>query len=464
MLGKETDDDGQLELSFAPERRIYEVSELSSAIQSVFEEEFSNIWVSGEISGCRAAVSGHYYFSLKDSSSQVKCALFKGAAKYAKCKPQDGLAVIARGNLEVYETRGEYQLIVESLEPQGAGSLQLAFEQLKSRLAAEGLFEASRKRPLPRLPSRIGLVTSPNGAVLRDILQILQRRFAGLHIRLFPAQVQGEGSVEQICSGISHFSTSEWAHVVIVARGGGSLEDLWSFNEERVARAIAASTVPVISAIGHETDFTIADFVADHRAPTPSAAAEIVICTRESLLEQIDACRAKMSQALRYGLAVASRDLYQRAGERATTLMERILARRSQRVDEADGQLRDLAQDKLAVSRKRYTELSRRLQDCNLQLRFERNRHKQETLEGHLLKAWNARICSIQRRAEEAHAYLIQLSPLAVLRRGYAIVESTECRVLRSAWETEAGEQIKVRLHQGELEATVSGVRNGNSV
>jgi exodeoxyribonuclease VII large subunit len=466
LLAKETESNGQLQLdlSLAPERHIYEVSELSSAIQSVFEEEFSSIWVSGEISGCRLAASGHYYFSLKDSSSQVRCALFKGSAKYTKCKPQDGMAVLARGNLEVYEARGEYQLIVESLEPQGAGSLQLAFEQLKSKLAAEGLFEASRKRPLPKLPSRIGLVTSPNGAVLRDILQILQRRFSGLHIRLFPAQVQGEGSVEQICSGISYFSASEWAHVVIVARGGGSLEDLWSFNEERVARAIAASRVPIISAVGHETDFTIADFVADHRAPTPSAAAEIVICTRESLLEQIVTYQAKMGQVLRYRLAISSLNLHQRVGERAMTLMERILARRSQRVDEADGQLRDWAQEKLETSRRRYVELSRRLQDCNMQLRFERSRHKQEMLEGQLWKAWNARICNAQRRAEEAHASLVQLSPLAVLRRGYAIVENTEGRVLRSSLEADAGEQIKIRLHQGELDATVSGVRNSDSL
>jgi exodeoxyribonuclease VII large subunit len=463
VLSKEAEQNGQLQLALGPERHIYGVSELNSAIQDVFEEEFGNVWVSGEISGCRLAASGHCYFSLKDSTSQIKCALFKGAARYAKFKPQDGLAVMARGSLEVYEARGEYQLVVELLEPQGAGALQLAFEQLKSQLAAEGLFEASRKRPLPRLPGRIGLVTSPNGAVLRDMLQILGRRFRGLHIRLFPAQVQGEGSVEQICSGISHFSSGGWAHVLIVARGGGSLEDLWSFNEERVARAIAASKVPVISAVGHETDFTIADFVADHRAPTPSAAAEIVICTRESLLEQIDACQLKIAQALRYHLVVASRDLHQRIGERATTLIQRILTRRSQRVDEADTQLRHLGESKLEASRKRYQELSRRLQDCNMQLRFERSRHKQEMLSEQLQKAWNTKICSVGKRMEEARAYLHQLSPLAVLGRGYAIVETAGGQALRSAAETSAGELLKIRLHQGELDATVSAVRKNDS-
>ena len=463
-FGKETEGNGQLQLALESERHVYGVSELNSAIQDVFEEEFGNIWVSGEISGCRLAASGHFYFSLKDSTSQVKCALFKGAARYAKFKPQDGLAVTARGSLEIYEARGEYQLIVELLEPQGAGALQLAFEQLKDKLAAEGLFDLSRKRPLPKLPGRIGLVTSPNGAVLRDMLHVLERRFSGLHIRLFPAQVQGEGSVEQICSGIDHFSTGGWAHVVIVARGGGSLEDLWSFNEERVARAIAASKVPVISAIGHETDFTIADFVADHRAPTPSAAAEIVIPTRDSLLEQIDMGRLKISQALRYQLAVASRDLHQRIGERAATLMQRILARRSQRVDEADLQLRRLGEDKLEAFQKRHEGLSRRLHDCNMQLRFERSRHKLELLNTQLSKAWNAKICSVEKRMEEARAYLHQLSPVAVLGRGYAIVEGPGGRVLRSAAETGMGESLKIRLHKGELDATVSAIRKDDSL
>ncbi len=464
VFGKATEGDGQLQLALESERHVYGVSELNSAVQDVFEEEFGNIWVSGEISGCRLAASGHFYFSLKDSTSQVKCAFFKSAARYAKFKPQDGLAVMARGSLEIYESRGEYQLVVELLEPQGAGALQLAFEQLKDKLAAEGLFDASRKRPLPRLPGRIGLVTSPNGAVLRDMLHVLERRFSGLHIRLFPAQVQGEGSVEQICSGIDHFSSGGWAQVVIVARGGGSLEDLWSFNEERVARAIAASKVPVISAIGHETDFTIADFVADHRAPTPSAAAEIAVPTRDSLLEQIDVGRLKIAQALRYQLAVASRNLHQRIGERAATLMQRILTRRSQRVDEVDLQLKRLGEHKLEAFQKRHEGLSRRLYDCNMQLRFERSRHKLELLNTQLAKAWTAKICSVERRMEEARAYLHQLSPVAVLGRGYAIVEEAGGRVLRSAAETGVGAPLKIRLHRGELDATVSAVRKDDSL
>jgi len=228
---------------------------------------------SGEISGSKTASSGHCYFTLKDQDAQLRCVCFRQSLRYLKVKPQDGMAVLARGHIDVYEARGEYQLLVEAIEPQGHGALQFAFEQLKKKLAGEGLFDAARKRPIPRLPQRIGIVTSPSGAVVRDITEILSRRFPGLHLRIYPASVQGEGSVEAVCRGIDYFSNSGWAQVVIVARGGGSLEDLWTFNEESVARAIAASSVPVISAVGHETDFTIADFVADLRAATPSAAA-----------------------------------------------------------------------------------------------------------------------------------------------------------------------------------------------
>lgn len=453
-------DAGQLLLSLAPERRVFRVSELNAQVQALFEKEFRSIWVAGEISGCHVAASGHYYFSLKDEQSQLKCAWFKSAARFTRFRPQDGLAVIARGNLEVYETRGEYQLIVEMLEPQGAGALQIAFEQLKRRLSAQGLFDRERKRALPRLPRRIGVVSSPTGAAIRDILHVLARRFQGLHIRLFPAQVQGEGSVEQICDGLNYFSEISWADLVIVTRGGGSLEDLWSFNDERVARAVAASRVPVISAVGHEIDFTIADFVADHRAATPSAAAEIIICTRESLLEQLNACRAKATQAIRYRLLVSGRHLQQRGTERAATLIHRMLAKRAQRVDELDHQLRQLERRLLEARRRRFADASRRLQAANLRLRLARNRHRQELLGEALARIMKTRLWNFRRRYESRHAHLTQLSPLAVLGRGYAIVEDASKQILRSAEETSAGEQLRIRLHRGELEAVVSATRN----
>lgn len=458
MLARASSETGQMALALQPERRVFRVSELSAALQRLFETEFRNIWVAGEISGCKLAPSGHHYFSLKDQESQVKCVLFKGTARFARFKPQDGLAVLARGSLEVYEARGEYQFIVEFLQPQGAGALQLAFEQLKKKLAAEGLFDASRKRPLPALPYRIGLVTSSSGAVIRDMLQILGRRFPGLHIRLFPAQVQGEGSVEQVCRGISYFSESGWADVLIVARGGGSLEDLWTFNEEAVARATAASKVPVISAIGHETDFTISDFVADWRAPTPSAAAELVVCTRESLLERIGASQSKALQGIRYRLLSCSRDLHQRGVDRAAAIIHRALTRRAQRVDDADYQLRELVKRSLDSKRRRFAELTRRLQATDLRLRFARSRHREELLRSRLIKSIEARLWQIRKRHESLDGHLGQLSPLAVLARGYAIVEDAQHHILRRAAETAPGEQLRIRLHDGQVDATVTAI------
>ena len=444
-------DSGQLAFLLEPERRVYRVSDLNAAVQRLFEDQFSGIFVAGEISSCKFAPSGHYYFNLKDDRSQLRCALFKGSARFIRFKPTDGLAVIARGRLEVYEARGEYQLIVESLEPQGSGALQLAFEQLKKRLAMEGLFEAARKRPLPKFPRRIGIVTSAVGAVIRDILQVLERRFPGLHLRLFPAQVQGEGSIEQVCSGLNYFSASNWADVVILARGGGSLEDLWTFNEEAVARAIAASSVPVVSAIGHETDFTIADFVADHRAPTPSAAAEIIICTRESLLDQLAAVREQLSRLLRYHVLQSRQRLQDRGTQRAEALMHRAITKRSQRVDDLEFQLRRLNAAMLATSYRSLQNLNHRLKAADLRLKLTHNRHLFEQLLQRLNNTIEVSMRKTWRRLEDCDLHLKQLSPLSVLSRGYAIVENEKSQVLRAASEAALGESLDVRLHQGNL-------------
>jgi exodeoxyribonuclease VII large subunit len=342
------------------------------------------------------------------------------------------------------------------IEPQGAGALQLAFEQLKKRLLQEGLFDAARKRALPKLPRRVGVVTSPAGAVIRDILHVLERRFEGLHVRLYPAQVQGEGSVEQVCAGLKFFSESRWAEVVILARGGGSLEDLWTFNEEAVARAIAASAIPVISAIGHETDFTIADFVADCRAPTPSAAAEMVICTRESLLEQIDGCRAKALQAVRYRLLLASRDLRGRGTDRSIAIMQRALAKRAQRVDDLEYQLRHSQRTALQMRARQLPELARRLQACDLRLRLARNRQWEDGLRQRLQKAIAARLWAARRTFESLHVHLTQLSPLTVLSRGYAIIQTSDGRIVRSSADTIVDASIRIRLHQGIIGAVVT--------
>jgi len=446
---------GQMAFSLSFERRIYGVSELNAAVQSLFEDHFRAIWVEGEISNCRPATSGHFYFSLKDANSQLKCALFKGAARFVKFRPQDGMRVLARGNVEVYEARGEYQLIVESLEPQGVGALQIAFEQLKKKLAAEGLFATERKRPLPTLPKRLGIVTSTGGAVIRDMLQILERRFPGLHIRIFPALVQGEGAAAQVCAGLQYFSENNWADVVIVARGGGSLEDLWTFNEETVARAIADSRAPVISAVGHETDFTIADFVADLRAPTPSAAAELAICTRDSLLEQITALNGKMLQALRYRLAMCGRALHERGIERAATVMHRAIARRAQRVDELEFAMRRSVRTTLEAGSKRFGEAGRRLQANDLRLKLAHGKHAGQALRERMIRRMQERLWQSRRRYESLDQHLRQLSPLAILSRGYAIVQNPQGQVLRSASETGPGEDLAVRLSRGRLNVTV---------
>ena len=303
----------QFSLSFLPERRIYSLRELSDGIRGALEAQFTNIWVSGEISGAKLAPSGHCYFTLKDSDAQIKCVCWKLSYMRLRFKPKDGIQVLVRGRVDIYEQRSEYQFVVESIEPQGHGALQLAFEQLRARLREEGLFDEARKQLLPRFPQRIGIVTSPKGAVIRDFIEVLSRRFPGVHIRLFPAQVQGVNAVEEVCRGISYFAAGKWAQVLVIARGGGSLEDLWTFNEEAVARAIAASPVPVVSAIGHETDVTIADFVADLRAPTPSAAAAMIICERKEVFDRLANREARMTELMRYRFAVLSRRLHEQA-------------------------------------------------------------------------------------------------------------------------------------------------------
>jgi len=443
----------QIAFSFEPARKTYSVSELNAAISSLLGREFGDVWVTGEISGTRLAASGHYYFTLKEQDAQLRCVCFRSTARYLKFKPQDGVAVIARGRIDVYEVRGEYQLLVEHLEPQGRGALQFAFEQLKAKLAAEGLFEAARKRPIPKFPSRIGIVTSLAGAVIQDMLNILSRRFPGLHIRIYPAQVQGEGSVEEVCRGIEYFSNSGWPDVLIVARGGGSLEDLWTFNEEAVARAIAACSVPVISAIGHETDVTIADFVADLRAPTPSAAAELVVVQREHVFERIDGCVSKLRQALRYRLAEAARQLHLRGIERASSLLHRRIGRALQRIDELDYILRNTVRAVIDARRARLRDLDARLTALDLRLRFARTRRRLEIAESAAAQAIRSRLDAGRGRLEGLTAQLNQLSPLRVLERGYAIVQDESKRIVKDPAEVPPGSALEIRLARGRLRA-----------
>jgi exodeoxyribonuclease VII large subunit len=446
----------QMALAWGPTRKTFTVAELSARIRDVLGSEFDDIWVAGEISSSKMAASGHCYFTLKDQEAQVRCVCFRNSLRYLKFKPRDGVAVLARGRIDVYEARGEYQLQVEALEPQGHGALQFAFEQLKKKLALEGLFDAERKREIPRLPRKIGIVTSPTGAVIRDMTQILSRRFPGLHIRLYPALVQGEGSIEAVVRGIEYFSNTQWADVTIVARGGGSLDDLWTFNEEAVARAIAQSSVPVISAVGHETDYTIADFVADLRAPTPSAAAELVICTQEQVLEQIGLAEHKLLQSIRYRLAMAARRLHQQGVERASAVLHRNIGRLQQRVDDLEYRLRDRVGAGATLRRKRLEELTARLRSLDLRLRFAAARRRLETAEMAALQRMRLFVTRGHGRLGPLIAHLTQLSPLKILERGYAIVTNGEGRIVKEPAEAPAGSEIKVRLAKGEIAAEVT--------
>ncbi|MCC6343960.1 MAG: exodeoxyribonuclease VII large subunit [Bryobacterales bacterium] len=445
----------QIPLAWDIPRKLFTVSDLTEAIRTALEAEFSSVSVVGEISGTRAGPSGHVYFTLKDEGAQISCALFARTARFLRFKPRDGLQVVVRGRVDVYAPRGSYQLLVDSLEPRGFGALQIAFEQLKQKLAAEGLFEAGRKRALPPYPKRIGLVTSPSGAVIRDMLNILTRRFPGLHIRLYPAQVQGEGSAEQVCRGIQYFSEGGWADVIIAARGGGSVEDLWTFNEEAVARAIAASKVPVVSAVGHETDFTIADFVADLRAPTPSAAAELVVSTREQVMERLEAVESRLYQAARYRIAMARRRLHQLGVERSGGALHRMVGKSMQRVDELDGRGRELARAMIAVRRKRLNGIEARLRSLDLRLRMAEGRRRLEAASARLEERARWKLAGAMRRLESVEAHLKQLSPLRVLDRGYAIVRTSDGTVVKDEGQAPAGTALRVRLAKGELAARV---------
>jgi exodeoxyribonuclease VII large subunit len=446
----------QFDLGFElfPEKRVYTVSELNGAIRAALDGEFNDICVTGEISGLKLAASGHYYFTLKERDSQVKAVAFRSAHRFWKFKPQDGMAVLARGRIDVYEARGEYQLLVELLEPQGLGTLQVAFEQLKKKLAAEGLFAAERKRPMPRFPRRIGIVTSPRGAAIADMIHILSRRFPGLHIRLYPALVQGEGAAEEVCRGIEYFSRTGWPDVLIVGRGGGSLEDLWTFNTESVARAIAACKVPVISAVGHETDVTIADFVADLRAPTPSAAAEMVVCTREELLDRIAAARSKAAQGMRYRIAMLERRLRQQGIERALGILHRRVGRGLQRIDEQEFRMREHLRARLDARERERRALEERLRRFDVRPRLAADRRRMDAARNAALQAVRARLARDHNRLGQLAAKLSQLSPLRVLDRGYAIV-SNQSGIVKEAAEAPANSGIRVRLAKGGLDAVV---------
>jgi exodeoxyribonuclease VII large subunit len=376
-----------------------------------------------------------------------------------KFKPEDGLSVIARGQLSIYEARGEYQLIVELLEPAGLGALQLAFEQLKTKLAAEGLFEAGRKKPLPVLPGTVAIITSPGGAVIRDILRVLRRRFRNINVLLYPARVQGEGAAAEIVAGLKLLNRHPGVDVILLARGGGSMEDLWAFNEEIVARAIAASLRPVISAVGHETDFTIADFVADLRAPTPSAAAELVVHRKEDFRAEIEDRNRHLVQCARLRLAEARHRLHSLDAHRVFQALGTRVARRSQRVDEAVAAMNAAMRGRLGSARQELGRVASGVVRYDFDRLIKLRGSAIEDRRSNLRAARRRRLASEQNRLNHSRAMLGERNPLAILNRGYSITRDSSGRIIRDAASVLPGSDISVRLGRGELGARVSVVK-----
>ena len=445
----------QLQFNLQPERRVYTVSDLTAGIRDLLARNFTDVSVQGEISNCRPATSGHIYFTLKDERAQVRCVFFKQQQRGMKFRPEDGLKVTVRGSVSVYEARGEYQIYVESVEPLGRGTLQLAFEQLKKKLDSEGLFDPARKKALPLLPSRIGLITSPTGASVRDVVRILRRRFPNVHLTLYPVRVQGEGAAEEIVQAFGYFNRKRPADVILLVRGGGSIEDLWAFNEEKLARAIAACVIPVISGVGHETDFTIADFVSDVRASTPSAAAELVLQTRREFDKHVADLRESLENLMHRRLLELSRRVHELAGRRGFRRPLDLLRQRRQRADELTSRLASGLRARMELSRKRLSTAHLRIAGFDFRAKVAALRLRLEK-QGHELGARVDRLLRLRRERWQRLALQLQeRSPLKVLERGYAIATDTAGMVLRDANQVTVGGEIRIQLHRGRLTTEV---------
>ncbi len=446
----------QLGFSFrAPERRIWAVRTLVAAVRTHLEREYGDIWVEGEISNFRAHDSGHLYFTLKDEESQIRAVMFRSQARLLRFRPENGMQVVLRGRVTIFEGRGELQLSAEYLEPKGAGALQVAFEQLKAKLEAEGLFDASRKKPLPALPRRIGIVTSPQGAALRDILNVLRRRHHSANALIYPAQVQGDSAATEVSAGVKYFNRAKNVEVIIVARGGGSAEDLAAFNHEGLARIIANSQIPVISAVGHETDFTIIDFVADLRAPTPSAAAELVIRSRQEIENQSEDLRSRLARAMRYRLLMAKQALTEAAQHGAFGRMIDGINQRQQKLDDLSFRLEKSERKMIEQHRRRWERASSAVRHYDARRVLAGIRRE---LASHTVAMATAMRTALQRqrsRLGQLEHQIKALSPVAILERGYALVFDSTGKLVKSSAQVEPGDEISARLAQGTLTARV---------
>jgi exodeoxyribonuclease VII large subunit len=439
-------------------RRIWKVAELVGDVRAHIEREYADLWVGGEISNLRPAPSGHVYFTLKDGDAQLPAVLFRRQASLLRFRPEDGLHILVRGKISVYEQRGQMQIIAEFMEPVGAGSLQIAFEQLKAKLQQEGLFEQSRKKPLPAYPRCVGIVTSPTGAVIRDFLNVTGRRHDALDVVLYPALVQGETAAAEIAAGIAYFNRSKSVDLVVIARGGGSLEDLAPFNSELLARAIAESALPIVSAVGHETDFTIADFVADLRAPTPSAAAEIITSTLHKVEEHVEQLTSRLQRACRYRLMQARDSLARLGVDTSFARLRESFARRQQRVDELRFRMEAAWNIGSRSASEQLHLLTARLrrQDASHHLRLWRER--MTALENRLVRLQQSQMHNSSVRLQSLTRQMQALSPLAVLNRGYALVFDETGTLVKNAASLTERQRLVTRLAQGKVESRVTEI------
>ncbi len=429
----------------------YSVKQITAKLRKTLREQFSNLYVTGEVSGLKIATSGHLYFNLKEEDTILSCVMYKQSVRISRVQLRDGLMLQARGSIDIYEPRGAYQFLVEHVEPIGVGALQQAFEALKKRLSSEGLFEADRKRALPKYPRRIGIVTSPTGSVLQDILHVFERRSPGLEIQIYPALVQGAMSVGQLCEGLRYFSESGWPDVVILARGGGSMEDLWSFNEEALAREIVACSVPVVSAVGHETDFTIADFVADLRCPTPSAAAETIAPDVAALIDRIDALQRSMARSARHAIADRRERVFRQGVDRARALIVRRLNRFSQWLDEKDARMEGLLKIRFWNLKLRYQRATIELVTKDRRIIFMERREKIERMRAVLERRMTAILAAYAIRQKSFEGQIAQLNPTSILDRGFAIVFDQNKKIVRDADQVQPGQSLQVRVARGQF-------------
>jgi exodeoxyribonuclease VII large subunit len=466
----------QLGLDFAEPhqtRRIWPVRELVSQVRESVEEKFGDIWVEGEISNYRPAPSGHLYFTLKDADAQLPIVLFRRQAMLLRFRPEDGLHVLVRGRVSVYEQRGQLQLVAETMQPVGAGSLQLAFEQLKERLKAEGLFDAARKRPLPAFPRTVGIVTSPTGAVIRDFLNIVARRHSGLSVLLVPVSVQGDQAPAEIEAAINYLNSAHLngavpphaplVDLIVLARGGGSLEDLAAFNSERVARAIVSSKLPVVSAIGHETDFTIADFAADLRAPTPSAAAELITEAQHKIAEHLATYEHRLDRAARFQLLQARQRLTRLPVSRAESRVSMLLHRSAQRVDDHSQRLDSALDRTLRLHQSRVADLAASVLRHDPRQALAQARERLLACRTHLDRSAERLIHTSEAALSSLDARLHSLSPLSVLDRGYALVLSAEGALVRSSAQLSPGDLVATRLANGSFTSRVESSSEAHS-